>query len=212
MWGVLVSPDTSVRTSPLEERLATRRILGRHLALTLALASAAVLASTAADRAVTSLIVGGALAVCIFAIAFAVANGAVRDAAVDAISRGRLHEVAQLVPEQVESLTGPTRRKGLADVLARPLLPSPGLRADVFAHARALARKDAALRAQIERVVRLLEQGRLSPVGIALAYQLVTEAGSPLYTGAPDDLARRLGRIAYLRADEPASELHALAA
>jgi hypothetical protein len=185
---------------PLERHVEERRVAIRHLAVSSALLVVALVAGEIAHQPVRPLAIGAALATVLFAVLTVLAVGAVRQAAIDAVAAGDARIVARLAPSQLCALMSRKTRETLATTLALALAPAPGHRADVLKTARAHVRREPPLRPQIEDVIHLLGRNESSAVGVALVHQLVTEAGSPLYTGTPQDLGRRLGGIRHVLA------------
>ena len=180
---------------PLEQRMAARRVAFRQLAVSLALLALALAATEFTRADVQALAIGAAFATILFAVLAALATGAVRQSAIDAVAVGDARIVAELAPSQLCALASRKTRETLASTLALCLRPAPGPVADTLRAARAHVRSAPYLRPQIEEVIELLECEDTSVVGVALVHQLVSEAGSPLYSGTPQDLRRRLGGI-----------------
>jgi hypothetical protein len=191
-------------THPLERRAALARTFRRHLYLTIVLFVIALAASLLAGRSVGSLIVGAALATCLFALIVVVASAAVRQEAIDAIARGDGRVIARRAPAELSGLTSKRNRRALAHTLARCLQPAPRLRNDILSTARIRCRQNPSLATQLTEVIRRLQHDQSAAIGVALVHQLITEAGSPLYSGTTEELRRRLGRISFLLAtDDP---------
>lgn len=185
-------------THPLARRTAIRRALLRHLALSFLLFALALVASVFVGRAAVSLIVGGALATCLFGLIAAVATDAERQEVIDTVARGELRVASALAPARLSALTSEKSRHALAGTLALSLQPALRGRPDILSRARAQLRKDPGLRIEFEDVIHRLHRQDAGATGVALVYQLVTEAGSPLYAGTAEELRSSLGRIRYL--------------
>jgi hypothetical protein len=192
--------DESRTPHPLERRIDERRVAFRHLSVSFALLVVALVAGELARGASHPLAIGAALATVLFAVLAVLAVGAVRQTAIDAVAAGDARIVAKLAPSQLCALTSRKTRKALARTLALCLRPAPGHKVDTLKTARAHVRREPPLRPQIEDVIHLLEREEASVVGVALVHQLITEAGSPLYSGTPQDLGRRLGGISHVLA------------
>ncbi len=180
---------------PLERRMAARRVALRQLAVSLALLALALAAGEFTREDVQALAVGAALATGLFAVLAGLAAGAVRQTAIDAVAVGDARIVAELAPSQLCALASRKTREALASTLALCLRPAAAPMADTLRAARANVHSAPYLRPQIEEVIELLECEDTSVVGVALVHQLVTEAGSPLYSGTPQDLRRKLRGI-----------------
>jgi hypothetical protein len=187
---------------PLAQRIATRRIAVRHLAVSVGLLVVALAAGELTRGVVHPLAIGAALATVLFAVLATVAAVAVRQAAIEAVAVGDARIVAQLAPRQLSALASRRTRQKLASTLALCLRPAPVARADTLMMARDHLRREPPLRPQMEDVIDLLDCEDTSVVGVALVHQLITEAGSPLYTGTPQELGRRLGGISRVLAAE----------
>jgi hypothetical protein len=180
---------------PLQRRMAARRVAFRQLAVALALLGVALAAGAFTRIDVQALVIGAALATGLFAVLAALSIGAVRQTAIDAVAVGDARIVEELAPSQLCTLASRKTRETLASTLALCLRPAPGPVADTLRAARAHVRSAPYLRPQIEEVIELLECEDTSVVGVALVHQLVSEAGSPLYSGTPQELRRRLRGI-----------------
>jgi hypothetical protein len=200
------APDETcpIYTHPLARRIATRRAFLRHLALSLSLLALTLVAGAFVGSAAASLIVGCALASCFFGAVVVVATDAVRQEVIDAAARGELRVVAALAPARLSALTSPRSRQTIAGTLALCLQPASRRRDDILSRARAHLRQDPDLRIELEDVIRRLHRQDACATGVALVYQLVTEAGSPLYAGTAQELRRSLGRINYRLAEREA--------
>jgi hypothetical protein len=194
-----VAPELMIKNGyiphPLEQRMAARRVAFRHLAVSLTLLALALAAGEFSRVDVQALAVGATLATVLFAVLAALSIGAVRQSAIDAVAVGDARIVAELAPSQLCSLASRKTRQTLASTLALCLRPAPGPMVDTLRAARAQVRSAPYLRPQIEELIELLECEDTSVVGVALVHKLVSEAGSPLYSGTPQDLRRRLGGI-----------------
>jgi hypothetical protein len=91
-------------------------------------------------------------------------------------------------------------RRTLARTLERCLRPA-SRHHDIFAAARGHVRRDPQLRRELEAVIERLQCHDAHAVGVAvgvaLIHQLVTNAGSPLYSGTAGELRENLGRIGF---------------
>jgi hypothetical protein len=196
--------DACLLMHPFERRAALARTFRRHLHLPIVHCVIAFAASLLAGRTVGPLIVGAALATCVFALVVVIASAAARQEAIDAIARGDGHLIASCAPAQLSDLTSKRNRRALANTLALCLQPAPRLGNDILSTARIRCRQNPSLSTQLTEVIRRLQHDQSAAIGVALVHQLVTEAGSPLYSGTTEELRRRLGRISFLLAiDDP---------
>jgi hypothetical protein len=193
-----------ISTHPLARRTATTRAFVRQLALSLALFALALVAGVLVGTGPASLIIGGALATCLFGLIVAVAAGAERQEVIDTVARGELRVAAALAPARLSALTSQRSRQTLARTLARCLQPASRARGDILSRPRAHLRHDPGLRTEFEDVIRRLRRRDAAATGVALVYRLVTEPGSPLYTGTAHELRSSLGRISYRLAEREA--------
>jgi type IV secretory pathway TrbD component len=193
--GLAPNEVRAISAHPLARRIATRRALSRQLALSGALLLLALAAGALAGRAAVPLILGAAVASCLFGLLLALAAGAVHHELVEAVARGELRVAHALAPAPLTGLLSPRNRETLARTLALCLQPASRRRHDIFAAPRAEVRRDPGLRRELEGVIERLRRQDAGPVGVALVHQLVTEAGSPLYGGTAEELRDRLGRI-----------------
>lgn len=193
-----------ISTHPLARRTATRRALVRHLSLSLSLFALALVAGVFVGTAAASLMIGGALATCLFALIAAIAAGAERQEVIDTVARGELRVAAALAPARLSALTSQRSRHTLAGTLALCLQPASRVRNDILSRPRAHLRQDPSLRTEFEDVIRRLRRRDAAATGVALAYRLVTKPGSPLYAGTAQELRSSLGRISYRLAEREA--------
>jgi hypothetical protein len=192
--------DACLLMHPFERRAALSRTFRRHLYLTIVLFVVSLATSVLAGRSVGPLIVGAALATCLFALVAVIASAAARQEAIDAIARGDGRVIASCAPAQLSGLTSKRNRRALAHTLTLCLQPAPRLQNDILSTARIRCRQNLGLSTQLTEVIRRLQHDQSAAIGVALVHQLVTEAGSPLYSGTTEELRRRLGRISYLLA------------
>jgi hypothetical protein len=106
-----------------------------------------------------------------------------------------------LAPAPLSRLLSPKNRRTLAGTLALCLQPGSRRRYDIFSTPRALVRRNPGLGCELERVIERLLRHDAGAAGVALTYQLVTEAGSPLYAGKADELRDSLGRLGHRLAE-----------
>jgi hypothetical protein len=184
----------------LARRIEQRRVAIRHLAVSVALLVVALVVGEVARGTLHPLAVGALLATVLFAVLTVLAGGAISQVAIDTVAAGDARIVAELAPSELCALTSRKTRETLASTLALCLHPAPVHKVDILRTARAHVRREPPLRPQIEDVIHLLGRNESSPVGVALVHQLITEAGSPLYSGTPQDLGRRLGGISHVLA------------
>ena len=187
----------------LERRAALARIFRRHLYLTIVLFVVALAASLLAGRSVGSLIVGAALATCLFALVAVIASAAVRQEAIDAIARGDGRVIARRAPAQLSGLTSKRNRRALANTLALCLQPAP--RSETTSCPR---QGPGAGRTRTSRFSSPRSSQTPTRSGgrdrCRTGHQLITAAGSPLYCGTVEELRHRLHRIRHLLAtDDP---------
>jgi hypothetical protein len=192
--------DACLLMHPFERRAALARTFRRHLYLTIVLFVVALAASLLARRSVGPLIVGAALATCLFALVAVIASAAARQEAIDAIARGDERIIARRAPAQLSGLTSRRNRRALANTLALCLQPPPRLRNDILSTARIRCRQNPSLSTQLTEVIRRLQHDQSAAMGVALVHQLITDVGSPLYSGTTEELRRSLARISYLLA------------
>jgi hypothetical protein len=184
----------------------------RQFVLSCALLTVALAAGAFVGRPAVPLIIGAAAGSCLFALLLLIASGAVRNAVVDAVARGELRIANALAPAPLSRLLSQKNRRTLAGTLSLCLQPASQRRYDVFSAPRAHFRRNPGLRCELERVIERLVGHDAGPAGVALTYQLVTEAGSPLYGGTADELRDSLGRLGYRLAEgEPRSDARSLA-